>query len=89
MENVPYDKIGLLVNTAAAILLAIGSSKATNVLAKFVDIIRGTYGTYAMGQAKKPVEDLAVEFEKAKKYSVWLNLAGWALFTIGFVLQLF
>lgn len=89
MECLSVEKIGLLVNTGAAILLAIGSSKATNVLAKFIDVIRGTYGTQGMGLAIPEVKKLSVEFDKAKKQSTVLNLIGWILFAVGFLIQFF
>lgn len=82
-------KLGLILNTAGAIVLVVGSNKIVDVLTKFVDTITPTYGTYEQGSVIPKIKELGEEFNKAKRQARTINLIGYALFVLGFILQLF
>jgi hypothetical protein len=83
------SKLGLILNTAGAIVLVVGSNKVIDVLTKFVDTITPTYGTFGQGSVVLRIKELGKEFNKAKRQARTINLIGYALFILGFILQLF
>jgi hypothetical protein len=88
-EWLTLAKAGLILNTIGAIVLIIGSNKIIDVLTKFIDLVSPTYGTYGQGRVSGDIKALGVEFTKAKKRAKIINLVGYLLFALGFVLQLF
>lgn len=82
-------KIGLILNTLGAIVLIVGSNKVIDVLAKFVDIVTPTYGTFGQGLVAPEIKELGNEFIVAKRKARIINGFGYLLFILGFILQLF
>lgn len=81
-------RVGLILNTFGAIVLIIGSNKVIDVLTKFVNTVTPTYGTYGQGSIVSEIKQLGIEFMKAKRQSQIINLVGYILFAMGFILQL-
>jgi hypothetical protein len=88
MDWLTLSRVGLIINTTGAIALILGSNQAVDVMSKFIGVIGATYGTYGQGSVTKQTQKLTGEFIRAKKRATLFNTLGYALFIIGFILQL-
>lgn len=79
------ETIGLCLNFIGALLLVIASILGGNIISKIINTIAGTYGTWDM---EKLPDNLTRKFRRINTTSKILNVLGFALFILGFSLQL-
>jgi hypothetical protein len=77
--------VGLILNFAGALILAISANLQGDVITNIVDSISDNYGTFG---AEKIGADKIMALRKKKRLCKILNWIGYALFAGGFLLQI-
>ena len=79
-------KIGLLFNTAGAVILTIASAREGDYLVNILSLMKDTYGRYDSN-----IKEVVPEIDrliKRKGRNKILNKIAWLMFIIGFIFQL-
>ena len=79
-------KIGLLFNTAGAVILTIASASEGDYLVNILSLMKDTYGRYDSN-----IKEVVPEIDrliKRKGRNKILNKIAWLMFIIGFIFQL-